>query len=53
MDPRQQLIAQLPVRPCASVCEVYGDDYVQRVLSRYRGFRVIHGFLRFNNSRET
>ena len=38
---------------CASVCEVYGREYVERVLSRYAGFRVIRGFLRFNNTKET
>ena len=49
----QQLIGQLPVRPCACVCEAYDRSYVERILARYRGFRLIRGFLRFNNSRET
>jgi hypothetical protein len=49
----EQLLAALPAPPCATVCEEYGEHYALRVLSRYRGFRVINGFLRFNNSRET
>ena len=47
------MLAQLPAPPCASVCETYGDEYARRVLGRYRGFRLIRGFLRFNNSKET
>lgn len=49
----QRMVALLPARPCVSVCESYGDDYFRRVLTQYQGFRYIHGFLRFNNSRET
>lgn len=52
-DLAHQLIARLPTPPCASICEEYGEQYVHRVLARYSGFRYIHGFLRFNNSRET
>ena len=47
----QQLVAE--VRPCASVCEGYDREYVERILVRHQGFRLIRGFLRFNNSRET
>lgn len=48
-----ELVAQVPVRPCATVCEAYDREYVERVLARYGGFRVIRGFLRLNHTKET
>lgn len=49
----RELVARLPSPPCASVCEPYGLPYAGRVLANYAGFRLIHGFLRLNHSKET
>lgn len=49
----RQLLSKLGVRACASVCETYDRGYVERVLTRFNGFRLIRGFLRLNNSHET
>ena len=48
-----KLLSDLPLQPCAAICEAYNREYVERVLARYNGFRLIRGFLRLNNSRET
>lgn len=49
----RRLVAALPVPPCASVCESYGEAYMQRILSNFSGFRLIGGHLRIRDARET
>lgn len=49
-----ELVATLAVPPCSAVCERYDDEYLRRILVQHpRSFRLLNGFLRLNNSRET
>ena len=49
----RRFVSSLPKQPCATVCEQYGEEYMQRILSNFTGFRLIGGRLRFRDKRET
>ena len=48
-----RLLGTSSVQPCASVCEAYGEAYMQRILGNYTGFKLIAGKLRLRDPRET